>query len=392
MKILIVNTYYYPNMIGGTEQSIKLLAEGLASKGHEIYVLTGDKQESEHEIINGVNIIRLDLMNKNKSKVQKVVRKVCELNNLVIKRKVNKIIEKIRPEVIHTNNLFYISPIIWKIANERKIKVVHTLRDYWGLCPKTSLLDKNAIICKKRNVICDLHTNNYKRFSKNVNIVTAPSNFTLDIYNKEGIFTNIPNIMIPNAIDIDIDKQLKIIKKKKEINDIKIQFLYIGSLHQHKGIEYLIKTFKTISNDSIELKICGDGPLKEFVQRSCKEDSRISYLGTVFSTEKDRILTESDVMIIPSIWYEPFGRVVIEAYKYSLPVIACEIGGIKELLNEEYSIAIKPNSEDELRFAIERLSNRETVKKYIKDSSMLLNRYNINSQIDKFEEVYKFRV
>ena len=145
MKILIVNTYYYPNMIGGTEQSIKLLAQGLREKGHDIYVLTGDKQDKQCEEIDGIKVIRLDLSNKSNI-AQKLLRKALEINNIRIKNTISNILDEIKPDVIHTNNLFYISPIVWKLANERNIKIVHTLRDYWGLCPKTTLLNKNTDI------------------------------------------------------------------------------------------------------------------------------------------------------------------------------------------------------------------------------------------------------
>ena len=42
MKILILNMFYYPNLIGGAEHSVKLLAEHLAAKGHKVSVLTMD--------------------------------------------------------------------------------------------------------------------------------------------------------------------------------------------------------------------------------------------------------------------------------------------------------------------------------------------------------------
>lgn len=389
MRILIVNTYYYPNMVGGTEQSVKLLAEELANNGHDVYVLTGDRDKVEEEKINGVNVIRLDLTVKSNSIIKKVLRKCLEYNNVKIKDKVSEIIEKINPDVIHTNNLFYLSPIIWKIARDKDVKVVHTLRDYWGLCPKCTLLDRKLNICKKKRLLCKIHTLNYKRFSKYVDIVTAPSNFTLDLYTKNGLFTLSKKQMISNAIDIDFNEYYKTIEERKKNNSEIINYLFIGTLDEHKGIKFLIETFMNIDNDNIRLTLCGQGSLEQYVNDSCKFDKRISYLGPVFGKEKEEVIRQSDVIIVPSIWYEPFGRVVIEGYKSGLVVIACKIGGIRELLKDDISIGIDINDKQQLQSAILKLNNRDVIKEYIKSGNKYLNIYDLESQINNFIQIYK---
>ena len=62
MKILIVSSYYYPNMLGGTEHSIKLLAEGLKDRGHEVFVISSDKRDNKFEEINGVKVYRINFL------------------------------------------------------------------------------------------------------------------------------------------------------------------------------------------------------------------------------------------------------------------------------------------------------------------------------------------
>lgn len=387
MKILIVNAFYYPNMQGGTEQSVKLLAEGLVKKGHEVVVLTGDNSEIIEE--NGVKIIRLNLKTQNDSILRKMSRKILELNNITISNKLSKLFDEIKPDVIHTNNLFYISTLIWKIANEKNIKIVHTLRDYWGLCPKTSLLDKKGNICVKNKCICDIHKYNYKLHTKYVDVVTSPSKFTLELYKKNFMFENSKEIVIPNAIDFDINKRGKLLQERFERNDNIITFLFMGALDIHKGVQFLIESFKQVELDNIRLNICGDGPLKGYVKESANIDKRINYLGKVLKNRKEEVLISSDVMVVPSIWYEPFGRVVIEGYKYGMPVIATDIGGISELLEKDISLKIKPNSNIDLINAIKILSTRDTLKKYISRDSDILKKYNIDNQIIMFEKIYK---
>lgn len=386
MKILIVNAFYYPNMQGGTEQSVKLLAEGLIKRGHEVVVLTGDASEINEE--NGVKIVRLGLKTSNDSLLRKVSRKILEFNNIAISNKLSNIINEINPDVVHTNNLFYISTIIWKIAKEKNIKVIHTLRDYWGLCPRTTLLNGSGSICEKGKSFCNIHKYNYNLRTKYVDIVTSPSKFTLDLYKKNNMFRNAKDIVVPNAIDFDIDERNKLLDDRLGRSRDIIKFLFIGTLDIHKGIKFLIEAFKQVKLDNIRLIICGDGPLKSYVEENTKVDKRIKYLGKVLKKEKEEILISSDVMVIPSIWYEPFGRVVIEGYKYAMPVIASEIGGIGELLEKNISLKVKANNKMDLISAINTLSTREKLKEYISKDSAVFNKYNIDNQIKTFEEIY----
>ena len=391
VRILIVTTYYYPNMLGGTEHSVKLLAEELAKKGHDVYVVSSDYKGIKYENLNGVNVVRFNLKYRSEFIGWKLVRKAFEFRNYLIYNELEKIVQEIKPDVIHTNSLFYLSPVIWKIGREKDIKVVHTLRDYWGICPKCTLLDKSENICNKKKMVCRLHQKNYENFAKYIDVVTAPSQFTLDQYNEHGVFRDIPNIFVPNAIDIDYDKHHDIVTKRLEKKDNIINFLFIGSLEGFKGINFLIETFKEIQSDDIRLTICGVGKLQNQVIESIKSDSRIQYLGRVDKEEKENVFVNSDVMIVPSIWYEPFGRVIIEAYKFGLPVIACESGGITELLNDKYSIGIPSGDKIKLIEAILKLSNRDVIHSYLPELEATLDKYNINDQIMQFEKIYTKR-
>lgn len=388
MKIILVTSYYYPNMFGGTEHSVKLLAEGLKDKGHEVYVISADRKDKEIEDINGIKVIRLNLKFRSELIVWKIIRKIFEFRNYMMSKKITQIIKDIKPDVIHSNNLFYISPIIWKIAKKNNIKVVHTLRDYWGICPKCTLLNCRESICKRRKFLCKVHQFNYESYAKYVDIVTAPSNFTIKKYKEYGIYNKTKSFMVSNAIDIDFNKHNQIIKNRLEKDDEEIKFLFIGSLEKFKGIEYLINTFKNIELKNIRLTICGVGNMLSYVQEAIKDDNRIEYLGRVDKEKKENVLLNSDVMIVPSIWYEPFGRVVIEGYKYAMPVIGTNIGGIAELLDDKVAISVESNSQDELQHAIEKLSKRDTVKKYLINTPKIIEKYNIEDQIKQFEKIY----
>ncbi|KYH27963.1 glycosyltransferase family 4 protein [Clostridium colicanis] len=389
-KILLINTYYYPNMIGGTEYSTKLLAEGLISRGHDVAVFTCDSSNNFlKEEINNVIVYRDKIKVKNKSWL-KPIYKFIELDNKFILKKLDYVIQEFRPELINTQNLYYISPAIWKyIKVKYGIPVVHTIRDLWLYCPRATFIKRNGNECKKRNIYCKLHEFINKKHSNYVDVVTAPSQYTLDFFEEKSYFINSKKIVIPNGVDININDTFEFISNRNKINKNNVVYIFIGSLIYSKGLHWLIETFKELNNENSNLIICGDGPLKEYVIKQAELDNRIIYKGYVSGKEKEEILKQGDVLVIPSIWNETFGRVIIEAYKYGMPVIGSNLGGIPEVIkNGETGIIVEANNKNQLRNAMEYFASRENQIKYRENIKKYINKFSINENISSYEKLY----
>ena len=89
MNILLVNTFYYPDMVGGAEHSVKILAEGLAGAGHRVAVLcenTGVTHEKfVIEEIGGVRIYRdVDPIVKHGGIVRRIGNRLRSFNNRLL--------------------------------------------------------------------------------------------------------------------------------------------------------------------------------------------------------------------------------------------------------------------------------------------------------------------
>lgn len=388
MKICIINSFYYPDIVGGAEVSVLKLAEQLYKDGNEVYVLcTSDKNKKE--VINGVNIFRIKVGNI--CNPIDVCNKVKKINYLKLKMyylldKFNILnfnillesLKQINPDVVHINNIYGISPVIWGICKKIDIPIVQTLRDY-------SLLSSKDIFMNK------IKRKFYSFLSKDINIVTAPSKYTLDKFVENGYFRNSKKEVIYNSIDYleeDVSRVLSIKKNNISCKD-KTKYVYLGRLEKEKGIEYLINCFQKIKNPKIELLIAGKGECENYVINVSKYDSRIKYIGFINEKEIEDLLTESDVLVIPSLWPEPFGRVIIEAYKFSMPVIGTINGGIPEIIiNNKTGILVSPNSEKELINAIQYLSNKNNRFKFIEGCSTEVNKYNIKNQSKQFLMLY----
>lgn len=395
MNILIVNMFYYPNIVGGTENSIKILSEGLVNKNHNVVVYTLDGNEKKSyllpENINGVKVYRSYLKSAynrwktGKSCLSEIIsNRVNFVWNSNTKQEVERIIEENSIQIIHTNNLMSMGYwTVWHMAKRKKIPVIHTLRDYW-------LLDPTCILGKSNKIISLLHSAFFKMISNHyVNMVTAPSDGTLELFYKRKFFVSCRRARIVNAIEVSEETLLLSLKEKKNRNKKIIQYLYVGTLTENKGIDFLIDAFRELKNDNLQLVICGSGKLEKLVIYACKLDNRILFKGQLNEEELIQIYKEADVLIVPSHWEEPFGRILIEGAQYAIPTIGSNRGGIPEIIKTLSCGQIYDyNNKHCLKKLILKYSNREKIisdAEHLKDT---LKEYSQEKQIKTFENIY----
>lgn len=397
MRVLIINTFYAPNMPGGAEHSTKLLAEGLKKSGHDVCVFSIDTDEKYiNEKIDGIDIVRAragkfninSRLSGSENKSVKLKNKLLEMRNYGIKEPLLKVIDEFKPDVVHTNNIYGISPYIYSLIHKKGIRIVHTLRDYWYLSPTVdlSIEDDNRFLIKN---ILKIHRSYFKKATRYVDVVTAPSKFTLDKFIKEEYFVNSKKAHVNNSVEIDMKEVVDKINIKKQNNSNIVNFIFVGMLKEIKGIDKLLEVFSNLKLENIRLNICGSGSLEDTVKSFEKRDHRISYKGKLSSEELSKEFSKNDVLIIPSMWDEPFGRVVIEANINGLPVIGSDRGGIKEILETiKTGELFDSNNLDELRKLIEEFSQRKNLQKYYDriENNILL--YDINKQIEEFVSLY----
>lgn len=378
MKILLFNTFYYPNMVGGTENSVKILSEKLYEKGNEVAVCTIDgKEKNTIEIINGIKVYRFK---KKKIASLKILKKLLDINNVFFTKQLRNVLEDFKPDIIHTNNLYGLSNIVWKIAKEKyNIPIIHTIRDYWMLYP----------ILSKEKLSKVLFQPFMKDRTKYVDIVTAPSNYTLNKFVEDGYFKKAIKKCVHNAININMSETKSIIEKRMKSDKKEIKFMYVGMLNENKGIKNLLEAFSKIEDKNISLHIYGQGEFEGLVKQREREDCRIKYYGQLSTEDLKKEWIKNDVLIVPSIWEEPFGRVVIEGNQYGLPVIGTNRAGILETINNiQTGISYKYDNIEELINAIRYFENRENIKKYYKSIENGIEKYSVENQVKEFNKLY----
>lgn len=108
--------------------------------------------------------------------------------------------------------------------------------------------------------------------------------------------------------------------------------LFLGRLTEAKGLRVLIEAWKKVEAErpAGRLIIGGDGPMAEWVADQQSHLQRVDFPGFVTGDQKHELLRQCRALVVPSVWWEPLGLVVYEAYQYCRPVIAARSGGLTE--------------------------------------------------------------
>jgi glycosyltransferase involved in cell wall biosynthesis len=395
MRILIVNTFYYPNMQGGAEQSVKLLAENLLSRGHEVAVYCADSKDRKKTVenINGITVYRCTTGKFNlykysykKSSVgalEKITQKLRCYYNPECEKDFEEICDKFKPEIIHTNTLYGIPCSVWRIAHKKGIKVVHTIRD-------TAILSPVQHGHKVSPLVVKAHQKYMCGVSEYVDAVTAPSEYTLRTSLDTGAFANSKvKECVFNSVSIDYALLRKMVAERKARTSEHIKFMYAGRLIYLKGIRQMIEAFSKIANPDCELYICGTGDMVEYVNQQAEKDHRIIYRGKLTSEELAKKYQECDVLLFPSVWPEPFGRVFIEGNMYGLPVIAGDCGGIPEIYAVTHGGDLCDCEDvDALAERMQQYLKRDYINRFYESIENNIGTFDIKRQISSFEKIY----
>lgn len=182
-------------------------------------------------------------------------------------------------------------------------------------------------------------------------------------------------------------------EKRKEIQVPENAFLItsVGELNENKNHEVIIKALAKLNNLNIYYIICGEGPLKDYLNRLIKKlklDKNVNLIG--YRTDVIEILKVSDLFAFPS-KREGLGMSALEAMAVGLPIITSNIHGMKDYSkNGVTGFTYNPN--DVLGFAkgINKLyEDKNLCKKMSKNNIREVEKYDINNVIEKLIELYK---
>jgi len=393
MKILYINVLYAPFIGGGAEITLKHLAEGMKDKGHKVRILSlTENNIKEKETIEGVDVIRLPIKNlyfpyfKNRKKPSHKKMKFWHLidtYNPLYMYSIKKEIQQFSPDVISVHNMQGFSVAIWDILKSLKIPFVQVLHDQYLLCPANMF--RNQQLCTEQCTQCKILRFPHKIKSKNVNVVGI-SNFILNKFLNYGYFNN---AKIKKVIYNSRKFNQNLIQIDNRMNTNDIVFGYIGTLIQYKGIEVLLDLFvnnKILKKYKILVAGSGEKKYENFLKQKYKAKN-IIFLGQV---KQEEFFSNVDITLVPSLWEEPLGMIVIESLLFGKPVITSNMGGLPEMIENGMGYIFDPKIKDDLVNKILLFIKNVNFFKANKESisKRAYKKFSYNKWLDEWESTY----
>ncbi len=337
--ICIVNGLYFPHT-GGVESYIHNLAIHLNKLGYRIIILTSNTEKVEEiEHLEHFTVYRLPVIN--------LVDKRFPV--IIPSKKTFDLIKKIKSENIDfflIQMRFYTTSILGAVLSKQLQKPAVVVEHVTGY-----MTINNKIL----NYLGKIYENWVTRFMKKrvaafYAISKACANW-LNNFNIEsqGIFYN--GVVLDS---LNIDESNALIPKSND----EITFTFAGRLIESKGIKLLVEVFTDLQkkHNNIKLIICGVGELYAQLKEKTSDNPNILMTGQIAHSEVMKLLSNSDIVVIPSNYPEGLPTLILEAGACSAAVIATNVGGTNEVIsNEELGILIEPNNFNELKDAMEEL-------------------------------------
>ncbi len=190
--------------------------------------------------------------------------------------------------------------------------------------------------------------------------------------------------------------------RKVSNKDETFQLLFVGRIRVEKGILVILKALDLLLNEmktkmdlpSLHLHIIGDGDelyiseLQTFLKEK-RLSNIVTFHGKIPQDDLITYYDRSDLMLVPSLWQEPFGLVVAEAMARRLPVIASNIGGPAEIItNEINGLLFEAGDERALALAIMELINNPEKRERIGQAahSTVQDRFVIEENVRRIEQ------
>jgi glycosyltransferase involved in cell wall biosynthesis len=335
------------------------------------------------------------------------------------KQLISKLLDKYQVDIVHLHNIHHqISPSILHVLKKRKIPIIMTLHDYKMVCASYNMLieERPCEICVRgRHYKAIMH-----RCLKDSYLKSALATLEmylhhkiLDIYNNVDIFIS-PSVFLRNKLIemgfkkeivylmnfIDIQRFEEFVKEELEHRRAEEgnSFVYFGRLTQGKGLKTLLEAANLLRQKSkdkkIKVKIIGDGPVKEELQKFARETSidNVKFLGYLSGKELYQEVKNSIAVLLASEWYENNPMCIIEAFALGKPVIGSRIAGIPEMVKDyETGLTFEPKSASDLCSKMEFMINNsdKTTDMGINARAFVKREMNPEKHYQKLMEIYK---
>lgn len=388
-------------IIGGEEQHIINLSHELVRRGHQVAIATiKHSNQANFEIDSGVRIHRL----------QGTIQRFDQLYNGDGRRHappfpdpeitlgIRRVLELERPEIVHAHNWLVYSYL--PLASKSKAGLVVTLHDYSLSCATKRFMYhgmpcsgpgvRKCIECASGHYgaakggaiyLSNRMMGNLER--KSVDMFLAVSQVTAE--NNGLVDSGLPYQVVPNFLPDDLGSQQDDQNPLLEQLPDDGYLLFVGDLSGEKGVKILLQVYAELE----------DAPPLVLIGRRTSDTPKelppnVMMLGSWPHNAVMQAWKRSSIALVPSVWTEPFGMVVIEAMSAGRPLIASRIGGIPDIVTHgESGLLVTPGDAYSLMQAINLLLTNPALRQQMgKNAEQRSTEFRASAVIPRIEQIY----
>ena len=367
---------------GGAEKSVRLLAEGLTARGHEVRVIATDRPGDGQPVF-ADHLVPAIGGGPLRSAAGYFWHQPAY-------REVRRILNEFQPDLVHFHTVHEFSPAVLAAARgyprllTARVSeqwMLKTLR--WNLPGATGEGRLSALDSVRYLRLRYIQRPAWRVWLGGLDRALALSAFMADTI--RGDLRGVPVYVAPNGTESGFD-----VEPLEDTGHV----VFTGRLEQVKGAHVLLDAFRRISaqRPDARLTIIGDGTERAALESAAADlvaAGRVAFRGRLDRAQIAQCLRSSAVVVVPSLWPEVFGRVVLEALQTGRAVVASRTGGLPELVDAENGRLVEPGDVDALAQALlELLGDRPLLERLGAESARRAKGFAMDKVLDEHEAHY----
>lgn len=370
LRFLHLTTFYPPYSFGGDAMYIYRLCHALGDEGHHVDVVhCRDSYHMQHPAEPEIHFddhprVRTFPLRSRFGRLSPLATQ--QTGRPWFKgRAIRQLLAENDYDVIEFHNTSLIGPtaFAWEPRHRRAVKLYFT-HEHWLICPTHVLYKFNERPCEKPECLkCTLlarrppqlwrYTGLLRRMSRHIDRFVSPSRFTARMHAERGFSQPVGHL--PYFIDLtDSDWRSPAPRPHP-----RPYFLFVGRLEQIKGLQTLLTLWDRVPE--ADLLVAGAGNHEAELKKLAGDNPRIKFLGPRPQSELGALYYHSLACLVPSITYETFGIIAIEAFARKTPVISRDLGALPEVIDDSGG-GFKYRSDEELLSAMKQIATQPELR------------------------------
>jgi glycosyltransferase involved in cell wall biosynthesis len=340
MKFCMLTTFFGEHSFGGDAAFVDRLSRALARHGHEVHVaycrdafdlVRGDQTPRHYERPPGVTI-------------HPITSRLGFLSPLATHQtgrphfkaqRIARLLKAIRPDVVHFHNLSLIGgPALLEIPAPGAVKFM-TTHEHWLVCPLHVLWKLDREVCESPECVrCCIQSHKppqlwrrgplLDRALRHLDALICPSRSTQNEHARRGI--SVPTTHLPYFLPLDYTGM----PVAPTPQHTRPYVAMAGRLEKVKGFQDAIDAARHLPE--LDFRIAGSGAFESELRARANGLTNVFFEGRLDPAQVAALFRGARAVVVPSLVYETFGYVVLEAFAEGTPVVVRALGALPELV------------------------------------------------------------